>query len=196
MQVSLTDEAQMSCPALAFASAISSGTVLAGRAGLTTSKSGVEATRLIKVKSLTLSYGSLPYRLALIACVVASQKYSVYPSGADLTTISVAIVVPAPGRLSTTTCWPRFKDSLALRARASTSETPPGVNPTTRRMGLFGYACAQAFALKIARAKTASARIMIGSLSLRGGHGRRKYSVKGERSQFARVRSSPPRAGG
>src|SRR5882672_1036831 len=74
---------------------------------------------------------------------------------------SEAMVVPAPGRLSTTTWWPMFCETRALTARESTADTPPGGNPTTRRMGRLGYPCAKACALNRARAGTARAgRIM------------------------------------
>src|SRR3954468_12701432 len=53
-------------------SASSSFTFLAGVLGCTTSMSGVDATSPTGVKSLTESYGSLVYRVALIACVVMS----------------------------------------------------------------------------------------------------------------------------
>jgi hypothetical protein len=46
--------------------------------------------------------------------------------------------VPAPGRLSTMTCWLRYSVSFAASSLALMSTPPPGVNGTTRRIGLVG----------------------------------------------------------
>src|SRR5687768_2900350 len=51
-------------------------------------------------------------------------------------------MVPAPGRLSTTTCWLQLSASLAAMARAITSVKPPAAKPTRKRSGRFGYCCA------------------------------------------------------
>src|ERR1019366_10188413 len=55
--------------------------------------------------------------------------------------MSVAMVPPAPARLSTTSCWPQISLSLAATIRAVTSTPPPGAKPTSNRPGLFGYGC-------------------------------------------------------
>src|SRR5260221_3994021 len=60
-------------------------------------------------------------------------KRRVYPSGADLATYSFAMLVPAPGRFSTITCWGRSSESFDASTRALMSTPPPGVNPTMRR---------------------------------------------------------------
>src|SRR5690349_16989275 len=46
---------------------------------------------------------------------------------------------PAPPRLSTTNCWPRYSDSLVENARAVMSLPPPGAKGTTTRTTLLGY---------------------------------------------------------
>src|SRR6516165_5611545 len=56
---------------------------------------------------------------------------SVWPSGAAFTTASVAILVPAPGRFSTTNCWPSRSDSHCPIIRATMSVAPPA--PQRRR---------------------------------------------------------------
>src|SRR6266571_5145038 len=63
-------------------------------------------------------------------------KRSVYPSGADLATYSFAMLVPAPGRFSTTTCWPRSSESFEASRRALMSTPPPGVKPTRSLTGI------------------------------------------------------------
>ena len=65
-------------------------------------------------------------------------KRSVYPSGADLATYSFAMLVPAPGRFSTITCWGRSSESFDASTRALMSTPPPGVNPTINRGGRLG----------------------------------------------------------
>src|SRR6185503_18476088 len=48
----------------------------------------------------------------------------------------------APGRESTTTCWPQDSVSFCPRMRASVSEVPPGENGMIMRIGLAGYGSA------------------------------------------------------
>src|SRR5262245_2435698 len=60
------------------------------------------------------------------------------------------MLVAAPGRFSTTTGWPRTSGSLDAIRRATMSVPPPGVNPTTSRIGRPGYGCASAAALQSA----------------------------------------------
>jgi len=53
-------------------------------------------------------------------------------------------MLPAPARLSMTTCWPSTSPSLPLSERAIVSTGPPGTNGTMNRTGFTGYwACAQ-----------------------------------------------------
>src|SRR5512145_1049109 len=68
----------------------------------------------------------------------AETEGSVCPSGVASATMRVPTVPPAPGRLSTITCWPRVSVSFIAIARAVMSGCPPGVKPTTMRIGRFG----------------------------------------------------------
>ena len=61
-----------------------------------------------------------------------------------MATYSAARLEPAPGRLSTMTPWPSTRVSGSLIVRAMMSAAPPGAKPTTRRIGLVGYDCADA----------------------------------------------------
>src|SRR5512145_64599 len=57
-----------------------------------------------------------------------------------------AIVPPAPGRFSTTNCWPRTSDSLSAMMRVTMSVPPPAPKPIRMRTGLFGQSWAWALA--------------------------------------------------
>jgi hypothetical protein len=52
--------------------------------------------------------------------------------------MSAAIVVPAPGRLSTRNCCPIALVRCAAITRESTSEIPPGGKGTMTRTGFVG----------------------------------------------------------
>ena len=104
---------------------MNSGTVFAGTAGLTTMKSGTLITQATGAMSRKKEKLRLWYSVVLIAGE-ASTTRSVYPSGADFTTASVAILVPAPAQFSTTKGWPRRSESCWLIKRATTSAVPPG----------------------------------------------------------------------
>src|SRR3954451_9638258 len=65
---------------------------------------------------------------------------SVWPSGAERATASVAIVALAPPRFSITTGWPQAACSPGARARAMKSVGPPGGKPTKSRTGRSGQA--------------------------------------------------------
>src|SRR3954467_4467636 len=56
----------------------------------------------------------------------------------------VAMVPPAPARLSTTTAWPKSSASRAPTKRATRSTDPPGANGTSMRTGRVGYVCENA----------------------------------------------------
>src|SRR5881396_3702862 len=71
-------------------------------------------------------------------------RSQVAPSGALFATSSAAMLPPAPGRFSITTCWPRDSASFWPRARARMSLGPPGVKPTTKRTGFSGQPWASA----------------------------------------------------
>ena len=51
---------------------------------------------------------------------------------------SVPTIEPAPGRLSTTTVWPRLSDSFVPITRAAKSVVPPGAYGTSMRIGRAG----------------------------------------------------------
>ncbi len=48
------------------------------------------------------------------------------------------MVVPAPGRFSTTTLWPSCADRCCARSRATTSTGEPGVNGAIILIGRDG----------------------------------------------------------
>ena len=50
----------------------------------------------------------------------------VWPSGLALATISVPMMVPPPGLLSTITCWPNRTDRRSATMREEVSVEPPG----------------------------------------------------------------------
>ena len=63
-------------------------------------------------------------------------------SGADFAAMSVPMLPPAPGRLSTTTAYPSCSVSFWLTSRATILEPPPGGKGSMSRIGLSGYGCA------------------------------------------------------
>src|ERR1043166_3002279 len=67
----------------------------------------------------------------------------------------------APGRLSTTTDWPKLSVSFFATQRATTSVLPPGAKPTTSRTGLTGYDCDHAGATDSASAKLATSVLLL-----------------------------------
>jgi hypothetical protein len=90
--------------------------------------------------------------------------YMVYPSGAERATNSEAILPPAPGLFSTTTCCPHISDRRAPTMRPMPSMPPPGVNGTTSLMKRVGQVCtegawAPAMWLPIAGANTEAADV-------------------------------------
>jgi hypothetical protein len=59
-------------------------------------------------------------------------------SGADVTTTSVPILPPAPGRFSVTKDWPRWSVSHCPISRAVMSTPPPAAKPATIFTGRVG----------------------------------------------------------
>ncbi len=51
---------------------------------------------------------------------------------------------PAPGMLSTTSCWPSSSDIRGVMMRPTTSIGPPAANGTTIVTGRAGQSCADA----------------------------------------------------
>src|SRR3982751_5067088 len=66
---------------------------------------------------------------------------SVCPSGAAWDAMVAPIVLPAPGRLSTTTCWPHISLILAAKMRPVMSVGPPDAGPMIKRTDLTGKLC-------------------------------------------------------
>src|SRR6185295_15017509 len=67
------------------------------------------------------------------------------------------MVVPAPGRFSTTTVLPSRSSSSLPSRRARKSVAAPGVNGTTKVSGRLGYSCAPASKMHAAHTAAASA---------------------------------------
>ncbi len=107
--------------------------------------SAVSPILLMGTKSLSVSNGTLANTCGLMTSVPSKPSTSVWPSGAAPATACVPLLPPAPGRLSTPTCWPRRAPRRSATTRAPVSVTPPGVKGPTRRIGLLGKsACASA----------------------------------------------------
>src|SRR5262249_34725 len=76
-----------------------------------------------------------------IELVVEGGVDRVHESGhkeGAFTTISVPILLAAPGRFSMTNCWPSRSDSHCPIKRAMMSVPPAGANPTMMRTGRDG----------------------------------------------------------
>src|SRR5690242_14670424 len=79
--------------------------------------------------------------------------------------MSAPMLPPAPGRLSTITCWPSAALIGAAMRRAIVSPPPPAEDPTMMRIGLVGYDWGYAgFTLE-----KAAAVAQIAALSLQNG---------------------------
>src|SRR5262245_1746960 len=85
---------------------------------------------------------------------------------------------PAPGRLSTTTCWPQRSESFWATQRAAISEVLPG-EPAMKRTGREGYLSASAACAPAATsaARTAPVRVRSMSVSVRSSGKSRRRSV-------------------
>ena len=68
---------------------------------------------------------------------------------------------PAPGMLSTMTCWPSSSVIRGERMRATTSIGPPAANGTTTVGGRVGQSCAGAAAVETANAASAAPTIRL-----------------------------------
>jgi hypothetical protein len=99
--------------------------VRAGTDGWTTRIAAPVATRDTGTKSRSGSYGSFSL-VSVFATDWCQLSSSVCPSGRAFATRSEAMVVPPPGRLSTTTATPRSFGSSAASTRAVVSAEPPG----------------------------------------------------------------------
>ena len=115
-----------------------------GTLGCTVTTLSISATSMMGAKSLEGLNGKLANNMGLVAKVIPLIN-KVCPSGADLATKSVPMLVAAPGLYSTTTGLPKLSCNLFAMARAKMSEVPPGVAGTMILIGLLGKgACAQA----------------------------------------------------
>src|SRR6266705_219421 len=143
-EVPMPADAKLSWPGRCLAYAISSATDFTGSEGCTTSTFASDAACVIGAKSRSGSYGTFLYMTGLIASVLAAIRI-VCPSAWDLAAISIPIIWPAPGRLSTTNCCPSDSESFCASARAMMSVPPPAAEGTMKRTGFAGYAvCAAA----------------------------------------------------
>src|SRR5512135_192354 len=114
-----------------------------GTLGPTTSTLGMNVTCDTGVRSLTKLYGRFLYRLILVTSVLVAMN-KVYPSGADLATMSAPILPAAPGRFSTMTGSPSSGRRFSASTRAVTSVLPPGGYGTTSLIGREGQVSANA----------------------------------------------------
>src|SRR4030095_15674269 len=101
------------------------------------------------------------WRAGCGASAASCGRTSVYPSGGAFAAASVPMMVFAPTRLSTTSCWPHSSASFCPGMRARVSTALPAENGTMRWTGLFGQVCAAACAPQSKRLRTTPMRIVI-----------------------------------
>jgi len=125
-----------SSPGLLRAKAIISFTFFTGTDGWTTITPG-ETTAM---ETGRMSFVGLNESFMSEGVMVMPDEFirSVWPSGAARAMASVAIVPPAPGRLSATTGWPHMSDRRCAMSRPVVSTPPPGASAIIIRMGLAG----------------------------------------------------------
>src|SRR5262245_4013461 len=155
--VPMPGEPKLILPGLALAWAASSATVLAGTEGLTTITKGRLMRPATSVMSRRNTKLSLSYRVALIVFDELTMR-SVYPSAGARTTASVPMLLPLPGRFSTTNCWPSRSESHGAMSRARMSGAPAGPVGAMMRTGREGYACAPAIRESTGSAAAPAAR--------------------------------------
>src|SRR5882672_11293948 len=109
----------------------------AGTPGQMPMTHGEVATRVTAVVSSIGSNGMSFCSTALTTCAPTTIA-TTWPSGGDLTITSVPMMPFAPGRFSTSTCWPHVSCMRAASARLMMSVPPPGVYGTMMRTGLDG----------------------------------------------------------
>src|SRR5262249_15154949 len=115
----------------------------AGTEGFTDSTHWFDTTEATGARSLIGSSGISLYRWGLIVIMLSARSPSVYPSGCDFATRSIAMLPFEPGRFSTTTGCPTSSLSLWPTTRAEMSGAPPGGMGTISLIGRVGY-CPQA----------------------------------------------------
>ncbi len=104
--------------------ATSSATLATPSDGVTTSTSGVVATRASAAKSRFASYDKLGYTAGATPSGVDATS-SVWPSFGAFAASAVPRVLPAPGLLSTSTCLPHCVLSFCASVRVMMSSPPP-----------------------------------------------------------------------
>src|SRR5919106_3272183 len=104
---------------------------------------GVRVDNPRGVKSFKGSYeavSGLRMRLETRAALVVNKI--VYPSFLALTTLSVPMVIPPPGRFTATIGTLSSLDNSSPIVRPATSVASPGARGITRLIALLGYICA------------------------------------------------------
>ncbi len=117
-------EPKLNLPGWVLSRATSSGSVLALIDALIATTFGTLPISMIGAKSRFMSKLGLVEKYCIHECSLKPDR-SVYPSGRDLATYSVAIAPPAPGLFSTTTGLFQISDSFCAIARAMVSAAPP-----------------------------------------------------------------------
>src|SRR5262245_28819521 len=112
-------------------------------------------------------------------------RRSVWPSGSAAESAFTAIVWPAPGRLSTSTAWPRGADSCSATSRVTTSGELPAVDATMSLTGLVGYPAAGSFA--VADPAQPNTEAMAAIRSVDGVRGRVIVRLHGEDPETGRI---------
>ena len=105
---------------------------------------GTRHIRPTAARSSGLKGMRLPKTAKLIAPVPMVVSSKVCPSGSARATNSPPTLPEAPGRLSTTTCWPSRAERRSAVSRPTKSVVPAGVKGMTRRMGRLDSPCAKA----------------------------------------------------
>src|SRR6266699_6227906 len=154
---SAPEEAQLTLPGFARASAMTSATVLAGNAGWVNST--IDALSRWMTGASSLNGSMLAFRKNGLVMIAGTTNTTVVPSGAARAAASWPTLPPAPPRFSTIAGCPTRSASFADTRRVTTSAGPPGGNGTIQRIGFDGHAvcaCTSVPANAIAAAKTAA----------------------------------------
>src|SRR6185436_12248534 len=76
--------------------------------------------------------------------------------GAARATLSIPIMLPAPGRFSTKNCCMKALEKCSAMTRAMMSVPPAGGEGTTMRTGRAGHVCASACVVRTAKPRAAA----------------------------------------
>src|SRR5262249_57292152 len=107
---------------------MSSAIVLAGTAGFDTITSGKSISPETGAMSCSRLNGSWSNSVTLTAADAGTNS-SVYPSGGELTTAWIEMLLLAPGLFSITTGWPSRSDNHGAMILGTMSAPPPGGEP-------------------------------------------------------------------